>query len=90
MWAAHQLERWARRLAREQGLPQPPSDPVLTDLRNALEHLDEAELDESTASAGDHLKSNRSLRKLPGSQLIIGAPTNPRRLFDMIDSVEIE
>jgi hypothetical protein len=43
VWAAHQLERWAKRLAEERGEDPPEADEVLTNLRNALEHLDEAE-----------------------------------------------
>lgn len=43
VWAAHQLERWAKRLAEERGEDPPEADEVLAHLRNALEHLDEAE-----------------------------------------------
>lgn len=90
MWAAHQLERWVRRLALERHIAAPELDPVLADVRNALEHLDEAELGEFTAIAGDHPRRNRSLRNLPGGQLFIGTSRHPRRLFDLIDSAEIE
>ena len=60
-------------------------DPVLADLRNALEHLDEAELDGYLASAGNHPRRNRSLRNLPEAQLRIGMTTSSR-LFDLLDS----
>src|SRR5918998_683258 len=42
VWAAYQLERWVARLARERGTTAPITDPMLADLRHALEHLDEA------------------------------------------------
>jgi hypothetical protein len=90
VWAAHQLERWVRRLALERGAAEPDPDSLLTDLRNALEHLDEAELDGYVASAGDHPRRNRSLRNLPDAQLRIGAPVDPRRLFDLLDSEAVE
>lgn len=90
VWAANQLERWVSRLATERGTPVPEPDAVLADLRNALEHLDEAVLDDdhALASAGDNPKANRSLRNLPGAKLHIG--TGGPRLFDLIDSAEIE
>lgn len=45
VWAALQVERWARRLAEERCQRPLPRDQVLADLRNALEHLDEADFD---------------------------------------------
>jgi hypothetical protein len=91
VWAAHQLERWVRRLARERGTPEPEPDPLLPVLRNALEHLDEAELDGYlVASAGDHPRRNRALRNLPDARLHIGMTADPRRLFDLLDSDEVE
>jgi hypothetical protein len=65
IWAAHQLEQWSQRLAREREREPPQPDQVLADLRNALEHLNEADLDDGEAMAG-LLGSNRSLRRLPG------------------------
>ena len=64
--AAHQLERWTSRLALERGEEPAPRDKVLADLRNALEHLDEAGFDGGTAIPGDR---SRSLAALPGSRL---------------------
>ncbi|SEP29678.1 hypothetical protein [Trujillonella endophytica] len=90
VWAAYQLERWVARLARERRQKKPKPDPVLADLRNALEHLDEADLDEFTAMATSNPARTTSLRKLPGGQLLIGTGGNPRRLFNLIDSAEIE
>ncbi len=49
VWAAHQLERWTRRLALERNEEPRPRDKVLADLRNALEHLDEADFDGGAA-----------------------------------------
>lgn len=88
VWATNQLEQWVRRLAKEQGTTEPDPDPVLTALRDALEHLDDADLDEDTASAGEG-KRNRSLRKLPGGQLFIGS-VGSHRLFGLVDPQDIE
>jgi hypothetical protein len=85
VWAAHQVERWARRLAEERGEEPPPRDQVLADLRNALEHLDEAEFDGGHAVPGDR---SRSLRALPNSQLAI--ETGHRLAFGLIDVDELE
>ncbi|WP_324273759.1 hypothetical protein [Blastococcus brunescens] len=88
VWATNQLEQWVRRLAREQGGPEPEPDPVLTALRDALEHLDDAVLDEDIASAGPG-KGNRALRKLPESQLYIGT-FGSHRMFGLVDPEDIE
>jgi hypothetical protein len=87
VWAAYQLERWRRRLAMERNEAPPPLDPVLANLRNALEHLDEAELgDELYAEAG--ATRNRSLRALPDSRLLLG--TDGRLLFSLVDPDDVE
>jgi hypothetical protein len=61
VWAAYQLERWTRRLAIDRGEQVPEPDGVLAALRNALEHLDEADFIEGEAVPGP-LGINRSLR----------------------------
>lgn len=86
VWAAHQVERWARRLAEERGDDPPPRDQVLADVRNALEHLDEAEFERGVAVPGDR---SRSLRALPGSQLRI-ATADGGLAFGLIDVSELE
>lgn len=89
VWAAHQLERWQRRLAREREEPERPRDPVLDDLRNALEHLDEAVLEDPNAAlAGDDPRLNRSLRRLPQCQLPIAS--SGRLMFQVLDVADIE
>ena|SRR5690242_707989 len=87
IWAAYQLERWAQRLARERQEQPPPSDPVLAPLRNALEHLDDAEFEGGEAVPGPGDK-NWSLRKLPDSRLLIA--TGQNRAFGLIDVDELE
>jgi hypothetical protein len=86
VWAAYQLERWVARLARETHQQAPAADPVLADLRHALEHLDEAEFDEQGATPGAR---SRSLRALPGGRLDIG-PGTTRRMFDLVDDADLE
>ena len=71
----------------ERNEPPPALDSVLANLRNALEHLDEAELgDELYAEAG--ATRNRSLRALPDSRLLIG--THGRLLFGLVDPDDVE
>ena len=43
-----------------------------------------------TATATSHPARTKSLRKLPAGQLLIGTGGNPRQLFDLIGSAEIE
>lgn len=40
--AAHQMNTWRRRMLTERGTLEPQSSPGLADLRNALEHMDQA------------------------------------------------
>jgi hypothetical protein len=58
---------------------------VLADLRDALEHLDEAEFEGDHAVPGDR---SRSLRALPGSRLSIAAVDG--LAFGLIDVNEFE
>lgn len=45
IWAAHQVERWAQRMAEERCDDPPPRDDVLANVRNVLEHLDEIDFE---------------------------------------------
>lgn len=106
VWAAYQLERWARRLAEERKQEPPESDEVLANLRNALEHLDEAEFSNQaeliTGATGGWVysygrsavpgkKTNRSLRALPSSKISIATPEGARSpAFGLIDVEELE
>ena len=85
VWAAHQLERWSRRLAMERGEDPMPRDKVLADLRNALEHLDEADFDGGAAVPGE---GSRSLAALPGARLSIRL--GGRLAFGLIEVDELE
>jgi hypothetical protein len=87
VWAAHQVERWAGRLAEERGEDPPPRDEVLANVRNALEHLDEADFDGHHAVPG--YSGNRSLRKLPGARLQLYTSYNGLA-FGLIDPTELE
>lgn len=85
VWAAHQLERWTRRLAMERGDDPVPRDRVLADLRNALEHLDEADFDGGAAIPGE---GSRSLAALPGGRLSVRS--GGRLAFGLIEVDELE
>jgi hypothetical protein len=85
VWAAHQVGRWAQRLAEERGDDPPPRDEVLSNVRNALEHLDEAEFEGGAAVPGH--SGNRSLGKLPGSRLPLS--TGHNLAFALIDPSEL-
>lgn len=86
VWAAYQVERWTQRLAEERGDDSPPRDEVLANVRNALEHLDEAEFEGGHAVPG--YSGNRSLRKLPGGRLSLSTGRN--FAFGLIDPGELE
>ncbi len=85
VWAAHQLERWTRRLALERDQEPAPRDRVLADLRNALEHLDEADFDGGAAVPGD---GSRSLAALPGGRLSLRSGSG--LAFGLIEVGELE
>ncbi len=90
VWMSFQLERWTHRLYSERGRESPTSLPLLRNLRNALEHLDEAILDGSFARPGHEQQANRSLRELPNSELLIGTHGERDRLFGLIAIDDIE
>jgi hypothetical protein len=78
VWAAYQLNRWAARDARDSGREVPAADAVLKNLRDALEHLDEAEWQDDVTlgpppeGAGKNKLTGRALRELPGNGLLFG------------------
>lgn len=86
VWAAFQVERWSERLAEERSDDPPPRDEVLANVRNALEHLDEAEFEGGHAVPG--YSGNRSLRKLPGARLALYSHNG--LAFGLIDPHELE
>lgn len=89
VWSMHQLDRWVRRLAQERGEEPPPENQLLTDLRNTLEHLDEAIFDEDdVAEPGVDRTKNRSLRRLPGGKFYIA--TGGVRVFGTVALDEVE
>lgn len=95
VWAAYQLERWAKRLAKAQHQDPPPPDKVLADLRHALEHLDEAEFTSDggpeSAVPRQGTKKNWSLRALPSSRLEISMPGGTGSpAFGLINVEELE
>ncbi|MFE1909429.1 hypothetical protein ACFW96_38045 [Streptomyces gardneri] len=91
VWSAHQLERWQARLAKERNQPVPPENKDLRNVRNALEHLDEAALGGYTATPpeGAGWGQGRSLRNLPDKMMsldVAGSGT----LFEVLDRGMIE
>jgi hypothetical protein len=86
VWAAHQLEEWACRLAEVRGQQPPQRDRLLTDLRNSLEHLAESEIDDYSAVASP--KKGWSLQRLPKGRL--GIAVGGDRVFELIDPKILE
>lgn len=75
--AAYQLEKWQERLADADGEERPLRDPVLAILRNALEHLDDADIDGRSAVPGPRSAlppKKQALAKLPGGSLPLVPP----------------
>lgn len=90
MVSAQQFEKWARRMAEARGEVRPEEDRLMRLLRNSLEHLDEAELNDSEALPGP--SGNRSLRDLPGSRLPLGVTLGTDKIMvcDLVELDEIE
>jgi hypothetical protein len=99
VWAAHQLEQWSQRLARERGQEPPEADQVLKRVRDALEHLDDAEFEgfyavpreapsEDVSKRKTKPDPNRSLRALPDSRLMIAV--GGELAFGLINAKELE
>jgi hypothetical protein len=89
VWTAYQLERWRARLAKERGEPAPQESQGLKDARDALEHLDEARLDDDGArSPAAKGVTGRALRKLPDQVLSfsLGGGT----LFEVLDPERLD
>jgi hypothetical protein len=85
VWASYQLERWNRQLSVARRETPPAEDAVLKQVRNALEHLEDAQFfnDTATARPGD----KRALAKLGGLPVVLadGGP-----VFELIDPDDLE
>ncbi|WP_033440899.1 hypothetical protein [Saccharothrix sp. NRRL B-16314] len=90
MVSAQQFEKWAKRMAEARGGTRPAEDRLMRLLRNSLEHLDEAELNDFEALPGP--SGNRSLRDLPGGRLPLGVTLRADRVLvcDLVELDEIE
>lgn len=89
VWAAHQLERWGKRHAEERGEEPRNADPVLRDVRNALEHLDEAYLFALAVAVPGPRGRNTSLKRLPRAELDLTSSIDGP-LFGLIEPEELE
>jgi hypothetical protein len=92
IWISHQLEQWLSRLAVELGEEAPKPIDGLRLLRNALEHLNEAEFNDGVAVPGTGRKnpSLRELRDRHGYALFIGSWGSESPLFNLIDPRSVE
>lgn len=84
VWSAHQLECWRARLAKERGETAPPPNEALKTVRDALEHLNEARLEDGGASSpAERGGPGRALRRLPegGLSFALGGG----KLFEILD-----
>ena len=86
--AANQAELWVRKLREIRGQTVPPKKAVLVNLRDALEHLKDAEFAEGDAIAGT--AGNKSLRALPGSRLPIAFGVGDDSVFGLVTVAELE
>ncbi|MFG3244126.1 hypothetical protein [Streptomyces sp. NPDC048157] len=88
VWSAHQLEQWTIRLANIRGEDPPAVNENLKNVRDALEHLNEVDLTETTASAPSPQRKKdprgRSLREhFPNETLVLGL--GGQTLFHFLD-----
>lgn len=90
MVSAQQFEKWAKRMAGARDEIRPEEDRLMRLLRNSLEHLDEAELNDVEALPGP--SGNRSLRDLPGGRLPLGVTLGADKVLvcDLVELDEIE
>ncbi|GAQ59350.1 hypothetical protein a10_09252 [Streptomyces acidiscabies] len=89
VWSAYQLERWRARLAKERGEEPPPESQRLKDARDALEHLDEARLEEDGARPpADKGIQGKALRKLPEQFLRFSLGNS--KLFEVLDPNKLD
>ncbi|RNL80712.1 hypothetical protein [Halostreptopolyspora alba] len=95
VWAAHQLEQWRIRLGQLRKRDGVARDKTLASLRNALEHLVEAEFQdgyavpkEGRSTSGGGRGKGRGLASLPDGRLEIS--TGGPAVFDLLDANEVE
>lgn len=90
MVSAQQFEKWVKRMAGARGETRPEEDRLMRLLRNSLEHLDEAELNDVEVLPGP--SGNRSLRDLPGGRLPLGVTLGADKVLvcNLVDVDEIE
>jgi hypothetical protein len=88
--SAYQLERWRVRRLKIEGRDC-EEDTNLANLRNALEHLDEARLSFYQAIPNPAIARPQSLKNLPDSRLFLGFHESyTRALFGLISLEELE
>jgi hypothetical protein len=88
--STYQMERWLQAHRRLNGEQEEPKR--YEDLRNALEHLDEAHFTELTAMRrpDDTRKRTLSIEKLPGQQLFLGFhPSSTEDAFGIVNLAEV-
>ncbi|MFJ8963312.1 hypothetical protein ACIRG5_28395 [Lentzea sp. NPDC102401] len=90
MVSAQQCEKWATKMAAARGETRPEEARLMRLLRNSLEHLDEAKLNDFEALPGP--SGNRSLRDLPNSRLPLGVTLGADNVMvcDLVELDEIE
>lgn len=89
--SAANLETWIAKLYRVRSRKAPKPHPNLAHLRNAIEHLEEAELDNESSTAFPRTRQSRArgIGALPGQELLIGL-TGDGKLFGVISHDELE
>lgn len=89
--SAANLETWIAKLYRVRSRKAPKGHPNLTHLRNAIEHLDEAHLDDDSSTAFPRTQQSRTrgIGALPDQELLIGL-TGDGKLFGVITHDELE
>lgn len=89
--AAQHFYSWAERLAAASNdVTAPAVVESLKDLRNVLEHLDEAAIDDSYARPNPDGSRRQSIRNLPGQRLLIGSDLDAGKVFGTVDIDQIE
>ncbi|MGW4505825.1 hypothetical protein ACWENO_14425 [Streptomyces sp. NPDC004436] len=84
VWSAYQLEQWRGRLAKERGETAPPENRDLKLVRDALEHLSEARLEDFVAMPpAEKGFQGRALREFPNKMLAV--QLGGGKLFELLE-----
>ncbi|MCA1195120.1 hypothetical protein [Saccharopolyspora sp. 6V] len=90
--ATHQFETWTQKMLDARGDDETRGNQLIRDLRNVLEHLDEATIEDEHAVPNPSVRGKQSLKLLPGGRLPLGMTLGEDEVMvcDLVRLEEIE